>query len=157
MPDYKDLLQRTERAKDLLIECAFLLGRAARLTFGLPFISPGHWYARKARRHFVNVMSELDEVRRHFANELPPAEAPSAWAILGEELGWWIGLRPIESTRMGIRIDDKWKWPITSPFDIDDPSITFEQRMLTTKLEIENLLDAVAALSAKLRARVLAS
>jgi hypothetical protein len=103
LPDYRDLLQRTERAKDLLIECALLLGRAARLTFGLPFISPGHWYARKARRLFVDVMGELDDAVRHRR-----------------------------------------------------PSITFEQRMLTTKLEIENLLEAVAALSAKLRARVLA-
>lgn len=157
MPDYKDLLQRTERAKDLLIECALLLGRAARMTFGLGFISPGHFYARKARRHFANVMSELDEVKRYFASELPEAEVLSGWGVLGEELAWWIGMRPVESTRTGIPLSDKWKWPLTSPFDIDDPTITFEQRMLTTKLEVENLLDAVASLSAKLRARVLAS
>lgn len=157
MPDYKDLLQRTERAKDILIECELQLGRAARWTFGIDFVSPGHWFARKARRSFEQVMVELDVVKRTFVNELPEVEVPSAQAVLGEELAWWIGMRPVESTRAGVQLTSKWKWPVTSPFDIDDPSFTFEQRMLTTKLEVQNLLDAVAALSAKLRTRVLAN
>ena len=156
LPDYKDLLQRTERAKDRLIECSLLLSRAARWTFGLDFVSPGHWFARKARRQWQSAKDELDEVRRYFEKELPQAEVPSAWSMLGEELAWWIGLRPVESTRAGIQVSEKWKWPLASPFDIDDPSITFEQRMLTTRLEIDHLLDAVATLSAKLRAHVLA-
>ena len=153
MLDYGDLLQRAERAKDLLIECSLQLSRAARLTFGLAFLSPGHWYARKARRLYSDATLELERVRS-FVRDLPEPDVPSATAMLGEELAWWLNLRPAGASRLAIPVSARWEWNVLSPFD--SPSLTFEQRMQTARLEVDNLLDAVATLSAKLRLHVLA-
>jgi hypothetical protein len=157
MIDYTDLMVRAERAKELLLECSVALARAARWSvrgmYELP-IAPGHWFARKARKLFSAAMVELEHVREKVSVELPDVEVPTVFAVLGEELAWWLGLRPRFGSTVGdqVSIGARWEWRPLSPFD--DPSLTFENRMETTRLEVNNLLEAVAALLSRLRAKL---
>jgi hypothetical protein len=161
MIDYSDLTTRAERAKDLLLECSVALSRAARWSmpgpfFGLP-IGPGHWFARKARKLYTAAMVDLQYVRDQIAFKVPDVEVPTLLAVLGEEVAWWIGLRPKFGSTAGppsISATARWEWRPLSPFD--DPSLTFENRMETTRLEVNNLLEAVGALLARLRTKLAA-
>jgi hypothetical protein len=51
-----------------------------------------------------------------------------------------------------LSIGARWEWRPLSPFD--DPSLTFENRMETTRLEVNNLLEAVGDLLARLRTKL---
>lgn len=152
MPNYSDLMTRTQRAMGLFLDCSLALSKAARWSFRGPFfelpITPGHWFARRARALFASAMAELSHVRSQVTVDLPDVEVPRLTAVLGEELATWLGFRPRLGSTQDSTLAVRWEY---APFAFQDTSLTFEQRMETSRVEVEELVDRTGELLARLR------